>query len=169
MRAFKKWFILYKRDQTLSSFTAMKIDVLVEQLKHLTKFLDTGSVCNKKDQQPRVLDEGAQVDIIANFTMDPNTKFVQKLKMSRRRTAAFRNVNYQKIQDDDHDFVDSQIEQISWFPLSSPDGGPCDWLSFSIFFSLPVLFALVFCCLNVTSGESLRFWGYVRPVPHVYI
>ena len=37
------------------------------------KFLDTGSVCNQKIQQPRVLDEGSQVEIIGHFAMDPNT------------------------------------------------------------------------------------------------
>lgn len=49
------------------------------------KFLDTGSVCNKKMKQPRVLDEGAQVEIIGNFTMNPNTsirKVAQKTNIS---------------------------------------------------------------------------------------
>jgi hypothetical protein len=29
--------------------------------------------------------------------------------MSRRRASAYRNVNYQKLQEDDNEFIDSQV------------------------------------------------------------
>ncbi|KAJ9580654.1 hypothetical protein L9F63_024165 [Diploptera punctata] len=37
-------------------------------------------------------------------------EFLQRLKMSRRRTVAYNRVNYQKIPDEDTGFVDSQFE-----------------------------------------------------------
>jgi hypothetical protein len=34
---------------------------------------------------------------------------MQKVKMSRRRTSAYGNVDYQKVQEDDNEFIDSQV------------------------------------------------------------
>jgi uncharacterized ubiquitin-like protein YukD len=34
---------------------------------------------------------------------------LKKVKMSRRRTSTYKNVNYQKLQGDDNEFTDSQV------------------------------------------------------------
>lgn len=44
-----------------------------------------------------------------NVILSHTSEFMQKVKMSRRRTSAYGNVDYQKVQEDDNEFIDSQV------------------------------------------------------------
>jgi hypothetical protein len=51
----------------------------------------------------------ANLCILLNWNPFYLLEFIPKVKMSRRTTSAYRNVNYQELQKDDDEFIDTQV------------------------------------------------------------
>lgn len=132
------------------------------------KFDATGSVCNIKTRQPRILDEATQIEVLGNFSMDRNTSIPKVAKLTHISVGSVHKVLklnkffpyklqiHQQLSEDDYDRRIQFCEEITRKITDNPN------LLKNICFSDESTFFLN----GFVNRHNCRYWNNENP--HVF-